>query len=210
MSFNLYFYINLIILLIGIIAIAMFIYIKLHGKLYGLIKIKNKPVYQKQTVGGHKQGLKEKKLIKENQNFLREHGVPINKVRFVFQPCFEYDVDKNIINPVYQVMLPTDKNTGLFINDEPLIEIGKPLNVMAISVGSYKMDDNYEYLKSILKNSKRGIVIMIADETWTNIGTGEPEPYKFSVDDEVIRFANLDAAVEYYFHPVGVDIDENL
>jgi hypothetical protein len=46
-----------------------------------------------------------------------------------------------------------------------------------------------------LKSCKRGIVIMIHDEMVNNFQTNEPEPYKFSVDDEVIRYANLDTKI---------------
>jgi hypothetical protein len=157
---------------------------------------KGKTIYEKYTMGGNHIDAKEKRLIRDNQNLLLENGVPINKVRFVFEPIFTYDIDKNTINPVYHVMLPINGNNRLFAKEEPVIEIGKPKNLITISVGNYCTDDNYAYLKKILKRSKKGVVIFIADEKVNDLFTGAPTPYKFSVDCEVIRFANLDAAVD--------------
>ena len=47
-----------------------------------------------------------------------------------------------------------------------------------------------------LKSCKRGIAIMINDEIIPTV-TG-PEIYRFSVDDEIIRYANLDVKVAQY------------
>jgi hypothetical protein len=155
---------------------------------------KGRTVYEKHTMGVKKPNKKQEELIRKNRNLLLEHRVPINKVKFVFAPSFEYDVDKNEVSPVYHVMLPINGNNGLFAKGEPVIEVGKPRNLMLVNVGSYKFDDNYEYLKGLLKTAKRGIAIFIADEEITDLDI----PYKFSVDDEVIRLANLDTAVEHY------------
>jgi len=131
-----------------------------------------------------------------NQNLLLDHGVPIGKIRFVFGRQFTYDVDKNAINPSYYAFFPINGNNGLFAKDVPVIEIGKPDNLVTVIVGNYQMADNYAFLKETLKKSKRGIAIMINDEIIPTV-TG-PEVYRFSVDDEVIYFANLDYAVEHY------------
>jgi hypothetical protein len=157
---------------------------------------KGRTVYEKYTLGTTSVTAKQQNLIKENQKLLLDHGVPISKIRFVFSPQFTYDVDKNVINPVYQAFFPMNGNNGRFAKDEPVIEVGKPDKLMAVVVGNYKFDDNYAYLKETLKRCKRGIAIMIADEILPTM-TG-PEVYKFSVDDEVIRFAVLDDAVEHY------------
>ena len=163
---------------------------------FGKINIfKGKTVYEKYTLGGTTISAKEKKLIHDNQKLLMANQVPINKVRFVFRPQFTYDVDKNVINPVYYAFFPMNENNGLFAKNEPVIEVDKPDNLMTVVVGSYKMDDNYVFLKETLKRCKRGVAIMISDEILNDLYTGEPQPYKFSVDDEVIRFAVLDDAV---------------
>jgi len=165
---------------------------------FGKINIfKGRTVYEKYTLGTTSVTAMEQNLIKKNQNLLTDHGVPINKVRFVFHPQFNYDVDKNVINPVYHAFFPMNGNNGRFAKDEPVIEVGKPDNLMTVVVGSYKFDDNYAYLKETLKRCKRGIAIMINDEIVNGL-QGEPIPYKFSVDDEVIRFAVLDDAVAHY------------
>jgi hypothetical protein len=160
--------------------------------------IEKKIVYKKHTLGSNTRQAWQKELIRKNQNLLSANQVPINKIRFVFQPCFQYDIDADKINPMYNIMIPIYTDTGLFVKDSPIIEVGKPLNMMTISVGNYQMADNYAYLKETLKRSKLGIVIFIVDETVPDFETNEPMPYKFSVDDEVIRFAVLDDAVAHY------------
>jgi len=160
----------------------------------GFLKlIGKKIVYEKVHVGGNTRSKSQQALIKKNQNLLRENQVPLNKIRFVFQPNFEYDVDKNIINPPYQIMIGTHPDTGLCVKDAPIIEVGKPENLMAISVGSYKTANNYAYIKETLKRCKIGIAIFISDEVLTD-GT----PYCFSVADETVRLAVLDDAVAHY------------
>ena len=169
------------------------------SKIQNAIKtIKGKTAYQKHTVGGNTIDSKRKAFIRENQNILIANRVPINKIRFVLTPSFAYDIDNNEINPVYQIMLPVDDKTGLFKKGEPIIEVGKPQNIIAINVGSYKLDDNYAYLKAILKRCKRGVAIFIIDEMVHEWGTDKPMPYKHRVDDETIRFAVLDDAIEFY------------
>ena len=164
---------------------------------FGRINIfKGRTVYEKHMMGGTTITAVQQNLIKKNQNLLLDHGVPIGKVKFVFSPQFTYDIDKNQINPVYHTFFPINSNNGLFAKDEPVIEVGKPDKLITVVVGSYKMADNYEYLKEILKRCKRGVAIMINDEIIPTV-TG-PEVYRFSVDDEVIQFAVLDNAVEQY------------
>ncbi len=168
---------------------------------YPYVKIKNinifkdKIVYEKHTLGNNGEISNSfKALVNTNKQLLLDNQVPINKIRFVFQPSFTYDIDNNIINPKYDIALPINGNNGLFANDQPVIEINKPKNIMMIPVNSYKVDDNYEFIKSILKNSKLGVVIMLADEIVTKFD-GSKEPYQFSVDSEVIRLINLDEAI---------------
>ena len=159
---------------------------------------KGRTMYEKRVLGSADITAVQQNLIKKNQNLLSDHGVPIGKVRFVFHPTFTYDVDKNVINPVYHAFFPMNGNTGLFAKNEPVIEIGKPDKLIMIIVDSYKFNDNYEQLIMELKSCKRGIVIMISDEMVNGLFTGEPKPYKFCVDDEVIRYANLDTKVAQY------------
>ena len=163
---------------------------------------KGRTVYEKYTLGTIEITAIQKNLIKKNQNLLLEHGVPIGKIRFVFHPTFTYDVDKNVINPVYHAFFPINGDTGKFAKNEPVIEIGKPDNLMMVTVDNYKFNDNYEQLKIELKSCKRGIVIMITDEIVIGIH-GEPIEYKFSIDDEIIRYANLDTKVAQ--HPEIVE-----
>jgi len=155
---------------------------------------KNKVVYEKHTIGNN--GVapdSHKELIKANKQLLLDNQVPINKIRFVFQPTFTYDVNNNIINPKYDIMLPINGNTGLHAKDHPIIEINKP-NIKMIRVNSYDVDDNYEFIKNLIKKSKLGVVIMLANEVVT-LFDGREEQYFFSVDSEVIRLINLDEEI---------------
>jgi hypothetical protein len=185
-----------ILMLYWIISKTFLYFPKTHNKLFEIFR--KKVVYEKYMLGTTSITAMQQNLIKKNQNLLTDHRVPINKIRFVFRPQFTYDIDKNVINSVYYTFFPISGENGLFVKDEPIIEVGKPDNLMLINVGSYKMADNYAYLKETLKRCKIGIVIMINDEIINDIVTGEPIPYKFSVNDEEIRFAVLDDAIEHY------------
>jgi hypothetical protein len=160
--------------------------------------IKSKTVYHKHTVGTEVIDKKMRDIIHYNRNLLLDNRVSINKIRFVFQPVFTYDVDKDVINPKYEIMLPFDYKTGQFRNNEPIIEIKKPENIIGITVDTYKFDNNFAQLKEILKNSKLGIVIFIYDDTILNPFTKNEIPYKFGVDTDIIKYADLDEKVREY------------
>ena len=114
-------------------------------------------------------------LIKNCRIKLSEHKIPLKKIKFVFEKSFTYDVDKNIINPPYKVMMPHNKK-------HPIIEIGKPENVMKVFLGENRTYDNYRILKQLASKSKRGIALLVDTENF----------------DEVMWVANLDDAYEYY------------
>jgi hypothetical protein len=161
---------------------------------------KKKIIYKPYDIGGDSivNDMMLRELVKWNKNILLDNQVPINKVRFVFQSSFTYDVDGDIINPKYRVMLPVDEKNGLFVNNAVILEIDKPKTLIKIVVKSYRTDDNYAYLKAVLKYCKRGIVIYIGESDKIDYFTGEADPHKFSVDGEIIRFANLDEEVQEY------------
>jgi hypothetical protein len=159
-----------------------------------------KTVYQKHTFGADVLTDHQKSLVKLNRRILHDNNVPINKVRFVFSPTFTYDVDKDVINPKYDAMLPLNGSTGLFQKKAPVIEIGKPEKLIRVNVDSYSVVDNYELINDMLNYGKRGIAIFIVDEMVANFGIdkGIPLRYHFGVDTDVIRIASLDATVEHY------------
>jgi hypothetical protein len=139
--------------------------------------------------------LKDKTLITRNRHLLSLNQIPLNKIRFVFQPAFSYDIDKDVINPQYETFIPLRKDgSGLFDNKAPVIEFGKPEKLVMIVVNNYKVNDNYVFIKQLLKNSKRGIVIFLADD----IGEKISSEYKYYVDSEIIRLSDLDEEVEKY------------
>jgi hypothetical protein len=157
-------------------------------------------VYEKYTFGAVELTDHQKSLVKLNRRVLLDNHVPINKVRFVFSPTFNYDVDKDVINPKYDAMLPLNGSTGLFQKKAPVIEIGKPEKLISINVDSYSVFDNYELINDMLNYGKRGVAIFIVDEMVANfaIDKGIPSAYHYGVDTPVIRIASLDAKVEHY------------
>jgi hypothetical protein len=161
------------------------------------IKIfESKTVYEKYSVGNDVISDLQKKIVDENRQLLLDNRVPLNKIRFVFTSEFTYDIDKNIINPKYDVMLPIKISDGNVCEKSPLIEIGKPENCIVVRVNTYKVPDNYKFIKFLIKESKKGVVIFIADDM--TILNHKKEPYHFSVDSEYIRLINLDDAIEFY------------
>lgn len=123
-------------------------------------------------------------MSKDNQDLLKfckdkltENNISLNKIRFVFEKSFTYDIDRDVINPPYKVIMPKKEK-------HPVIEIGKPANIMTIYLGENNTYDNYTLLKKLAKKSKRGIVILANDTDM----------------DEVMWLANLDDAVDYYFN----------
>jgi hypothetical protein len=153
----------------------------------------------------HRDASKDEKyaaLVKRNRELLSSNGVPLNKIRFVPQPCFQYDIDKDVINPSYELFVPLRKDgTGLFDKDAPTITIGMPPKMITVMVRNYRVDDNYEYLKHILESTKKGIVVFVVDEMHDDLLTGKPLHYYSGVDAEQLRFAVLDEEIQKYEHP---------
>lgn len=147
-----------------------------------------------------------KDLIQRNRELLSLNNVPINKIRFVPQPSFQYDVEKDVINPTYEVFIPLRKDgSGLFDNKAPVVELNKPLKLIMINVSSYRVEDNYAFLRILAKKSKRGLAVFIVDEEFMNFQTGTKDQYYFSVGTPELRFADLDAEVlkyQTYYEPL--------
>jgi hypothetical protein len=130
-------------------------------------------------------GERERALIKHSRDVLSFHQVPLEKIRFVFTPSFTYDIDKNTVNPEYEMMLPLrNDGSGLFNTNEPVIYLNKPENSIMINVVKYRVDDVYDFVKQMVKNTKRGVVIDI------NI--------PLSMNSSTVRLVNLDDEVKKY------------
>lgn len=138
-----------------------------------------------------------KLLIKRNKQLLLDNQISIKKIRFVFSPSFTYDIDKDIVNPEYEVMIPTD-GRGIYMSSLPEISINKPKNFIRIIVKNFMTADNYELLKNVVESSRKGIVIFITDETITLFKDYGDIPYEFGVYTDVIRFADLDEHINEY------------
>jgi len=117
----------------------------------------------------------QKELIKSCRRILIDNKVSLNKIRFVLEPSFTYDIDNNKINPTYKQLIPKNKKLGV-------IEIGIPRNIMQIFVGEYHTDDNFAVLRELVMKTKHGIVV------WVN---------KIDYND-MIGIVNLDNAINYY------------
>jgi hypothetical protein len=134
---------------------------------------------------------KEKVLIRKNKELLSLNQIPLNKIRFIFKPTFTYDVDHNIINPHYETFMPLRKDgSGFFDDNAPVIEINKPKNLLKLAVDTYRTNDSYAIIKQMVKKSKRGVVIFIADYT-VSLHDERTSPYEYSVDGEVLKIFNL-------------------
>lgn len=137
-------------------------------------------------------------LVTKNRDLLISNQVPLNKIRFTYQPCFTYDIDNDIVNPTYEMFIPLRKDgSGLFDNKAPVIDLNKPKNLMMVNVHNYKVDDNYAFIKQMVKNSKKGIVIFIVNKIFDTMD-GTQELYYSSVDSEILRIADLDRAIVEY------------
>jgi hypothetical protein len=113
-------------------------------------------------------------MIKISKDQLIENRIPLSKIRFVSEASFIYDVDNDIINPTYKVMMPKKER-------HPIIEIGKPQNTITVFLGENRTNNNYTLLKQLLRKSKKGVVLLIG----------------FNYD-EVMWLTNLDEAIAFY------------
>ena len=113
--------------------------------------------YEKIVMNDHENTEKQKEMIKFVTGILSVNQIPINKIRFVFMPSFLYDIDKDKINPVYQIMMP--KNEGR--KKRPILEIDKPKNSFTVRINKYVDIDDYETIKPVVMSSKKGVVMYI-------------------------------------------------
>lgn len=108
---------------------------------------------------------KQRELIDFIDGILSINSIPSNKIRYVFNRSFLYDIDNNKINPTYQVMRPI--NFGR--KKKPDIEIGKPENTINITIGEHIDIDDFEIIKFFIKQNKKGVVIYINENDFHGI-----------------------------------------
>ena len=126
----------------------------------------------------------EKRQIKEAKEILSLHQIPLNKVRFVFDVKFTYDITNNIVNPRYVKLIPKKKT-----KHDQSIDVDAPTDLMTILVGTYQTDyDDFKNVREIIRKSKKGVVITLDDS-----GSGN-----LSGLDYNILMTNLDSAIEFY------------
>lgn len=114
------------------------------------------------------------RLIGISKEQLIENGIPLNKIRFVFEKSFIYDVEKNAINPSFKTMIPIKKK-------HPVIEIGKPEHTILVHLGENRTYDNFLHLKNLAKKSRKGVALLVGDNY-----------------EDVMWTASLDDAIEFY------------
>ena len=159
--------------------------IKFTFKKFPFIKIIPKIVDYESIIVNEKQlSDEEKKQLKEAKEILSLHQIPLNKVRFVFDVKFTYDVTNNIVNPRYVKLVPKKKTKY-----DQSIAIDAPTDLMTILVGTYQTDyDDFKNVREIIRKSKKGVVIMLGDS-----GSGNLSGLEYN-----ILMANLDAAIDFH------------
>ena len=154
-------------------------------KKYPFIKIIPKIVDYESIIVNEKQlSDEEKRELKEAKEILSLHQIPLNKVRFVFDIKFTYDVTNNIVNPRYVKLIPKKKTKY-----DQSIDVDAPTDLMTILVGTYQTDyDDFKNVREIIRKSKKGVVIMLGDS-----GSGNLSGLEYN-----ILMANLDAAIDFH------------
>ena len=124
--------------------------IKFTFKKFPFIKIIPKIVDYESIIVNEKQlSDEEKKQLKEAKEILSLHQIPLNKVRFVFDVKFTYDVTNNIVNPRYVKLVPKKKTKY-----DQSIAIDAPTDLMTILVGTYQTDyDDFKNVREIIRKS---------------------------------------------------------
>ncbi len=143
----------------------------IYNKFFGSVK------YETFILNTKPMSAKQKELLKRYKRQLIDNKIPLSKIRFVFEPSFSYDMDNDVINPIYKQLLPNNKKS-------PIIEIDAPRRVVKMYVDGYSHADidTYFVLRGNIKKSKLGIVILVSE-----------------VDSsDAIYIANLDDAIHYY------------
>ena len=149
---------------------------------FKIIEVQTPPNFNTVIVNGEELTEIEKKQIKNAKDLFTRNEIPINKVRFIFDFTFTYDVDKDVVNPKYTVLVPRKKK-----DDNHAIEINVPENLMTIEVGVYETEyDYYNNVRSIIKSTKKGVVIKLNFKE------------QFSGLDHDVLMANLDNAIEFH------------
>jgi len=134
--------------------------------MFGIIKkifsleleyISKQRLYRKIFVNSENKSKKEIELIKKCKNILIENNVKLNKIRFITNKKFSYDIKNNNINPKY-IKIVDNKNEIVYLN--------KPENLIRIELTKYVFYDKQIFflLKNAIKNVKRGIVIKAFEE----------------------------------------------
>ena len=172
------------------------------NKFFGFLKQKKYPSNKYQSVDICDDVSDDfRELIKKNRNLLSDNGLNLNKIRFVFSPTFTYDIDRDTINPRYRIYLPLrNDDSGLFDKDAPVLELGKPANLVTATVNNYKFEDNFAFIKELTRKSKRGIAIYIIEHQDAVDCFGNKFSYEHGVDSEMVRLRDLDE--------LGVEVEE--
>ena len=154
-------------------------------KKYPFLKIVPKPVDYDSIIMNEKElSDEEKRQIKLAKELFSLHQIPLNKIRFIFDTKFTYDISKDVVNPKYVKLIPKKKT-----KHNHIIDVDAPAELMTITVGTYQTDyDEFKNVREIIKKSKKGVVVSLDDLGTSKIGL-----------DYCILMTNLDSAIEFYY-----------
>ena len=183
-----YWFLSQLFFLIGVVFLFMAIYNQCSSVFSGALLKKDNDRHKGYEACGnyemHGKTIYQKKLIEKNMQILSDRGVNLDKIRFVFQPCFVYDFITDEVNPKFEMVIPT-LNSGLIDkNREPItIREDERDSRMLLSVNNCRNVD-WQSLTIEINKSNKGFVFFIANES---------EDYHFETDTEYVRYINLDS-----------------
>jgi hypothetical protein len=132
--------------------------------------------YKTVVLNGRPMTKAQKELLKTCKKRLSDNSIPLNKIRFVLEPSFIYDIDSNAINPTYTQLIPRKRK-------HPVVEIGKPKNSLTVFVGQYQTVNNFNVIRNLARSTRKGLVVLASEEDYNT----------------VVWLANLDDAIQFYY-----------
>lgn len=124
----------------------------------------------------------QKRVIEEIKFVLKINLIPLDKIRFVFNSEFEYDVDRNVVNPRYSIYTPRPNIFGK--TNYPMMTLNKPYNLKKAIVPFFRIDEKFVFLRELIRRSKRGIVMcLIASEAYAGNFATDKSLHCCNLDD---------------------------
>jgi hypothetical protein len=135
--------------------------------------------YKTVVLNGNFMTKAQKELLKTCKKTLSDNNIPLNKIRFILEPSFIYDIDNNTINPTYKQLIPRKRK-------HPVVEIGKPKNCLTVFTGQYQTVNNFNVIRNLARSTRKGLVVLASEEDYNT----------------VVWLANLDDAIRFYYQNI--------